>query len=134
MKVKYLVTILVLSALTALSGCRTNPIQNVNDQTIVMNKADATEADVKQAIINAGASLGWIMKANQPGHILGILRIRAHEAQVDIDYNTKNYSIKYKDSINLKYDASGEVPTIHSNYTSWVQNLDRAIQSQLTAI
>ena len=51
---------------------------------------------------------------------------------VDIKYDHKSYSIDYKDSTNLNHDAAkGQ---IHRNYNGWIQNLDKAIQAQLSAI
>jgi hypothetical protein len=50
---------------------------------------------------------------------------------VSIPYTAKNYSILYKDSTNLKYDASAQ--TIHENYASWIQRLDGAIRTRLAA-
>ena len=89
---------------------------------------------VTKAIIEAGATTRppWQMVVAQPGLIIGTLNIREHQVVVDIPYTSKMYSIKYKNSTNLKYDP--EKGTIHSNYTSWIQNLDNAIRSRLTMI
>ncbi len=87
--------------------------------------------DVQKAIITAGAGLGWQMAVVKPGEIVGTLNIRTHQAIVSIPFTTKSYSILYKDSTNLKYDA--EKQTIHENYSSWIQRLDGAIRSRLTA-
>lgn len=43
------------------------------------------------------------------------------------DLGGKSYGITYKDSTNLKYNGI----KIHSNYNSWVRNLDRAIQTEM---
>ena len=56
----------------------------------------------------------------------------SHTAIVEIPYTTKTYSIIYKDSTNLKYDA--EKQTIHENYRGWIQNLDNAIKSRLSGL
>lgn len=97
-----------------------------------MEKQNLSMDNVTKAIIRAGASLGWQMKKVKDGEIIGTLYLRDHMAQVKIPYNTKDYSILYQNSSNLKYDA--EANTIHSNYNGWVQNLDRAIQTQLGLI
>jgi hypothetical protein len=86
--------------------------------------------EVQKAIIGAGAALTWQMAIVQPGEIVGTLNVRSHQAVVSIPYSTKSYSILYKDSINLKYDAKKQ--TIHENYLSWIQRLDNAIRSRLT--
>jgi len=87
--------------------------------------------DVRKEIIQAGVALGWQMTVAKPGEIIGTLNIRSHQAVVTIPYTTKTYSILYKDSSNLKYDA--EKQTIHENYSGWIQRLDGAIRSRLTA-
>jgi hypothetical protein len=71
------------------------------------------------------------MAVAKPGEIIGTLNIRSHQAVVSIPFTTKTYSILYKDSSNLKYNA--EKQTIHENYTGWIQRLDGAIRSRLTA-
>ena len=132
MKSTPLIAIIFGTLLILLSGCRSNPVHNISDQSIMTNEAKYTEADVKKSIVRAGAALGWSMNAKQPGHIIATLNIRAHMAQVDIKYNTKTYSITYKDSSNLNYNS--ETTEIHSNYNGWIQNLDLGIKTQLDNI
>ena len=86
---------------------------------------------VTKAIVEAGTGLKWSMAVVKPGQIVGTLFIRSHTAVVDIPYNTKTYSIIYKDSTNLKYNADKQ--TIHENYRGWIQNLDNAIKGRLSA-
>lgn len=115
------------------AGCRGGgQIYNVKDAPVqtATGKAPSME-DVQKAIIQAGAGLGWTMAVVKPGELMGTLNIRSHQAVVTIPYTTKTYSILYKDSSNLKYNADKQ--TIHENYTSWIQRLDGAIRSRLTA-
>lgn len=112
------------------SGCRANPVYNVQDAAIVSGKTQASMGDISKAIVRAGSSLGWNMKEAGNGHIVGTLNVRKHMAVVDIKYNPKTYSILYKDSQNLAYDGT----TIHNNYNGWVQNLDRAIRTQINTL
>lgn len=126
--------VLVLIAVVGLlAGCRTAPIYNVTDATVASPEGKSlTSDDVKKAIMAAGAGLGWDMKPTEPGHIVGTLHIRSHAAVVDIPYSEKSYSILYKSSSNLKYDASDG--SIHSNYNGWIQNLDNAIKAKLATL
>jgi hypothetical protein len=119
----------IIAALAlSLAGCRTSPILNVKDAPInVPAGQTASVATVEQAIIRAGNGLGWVMKPEKPGLIVGTLNLRTHTAVVDIPYTTTSYSILYKSSVNLKQEGN----TIHSNYNGWVQNLDQAIKRQL---
>ena len=89
-----------------------------------------TLEQVTKAIVNAGVGLKWTMVVTKPGQIVATQNLRTHTAIVDIAYNTKTYSITYKDSVNLNYNA--EKQTIHKAYSGWVQNLDNAIK-RLTA-
>jgi hypothetical protein len=127
MKIKHIFVLFLGISLIVLAGCRTAPLVNVNDQSVVTNNKNYTQEDVKKAIVRAGAGLGWNMDADKPGHILATLHLRSHMAQVDINYNKEKYSITYKNSEDLQYDGE----SIHKNYNSWVQNLDRAIKVQL---
>ena len=111
----------------SLMGCRTSPVYNVESAPINVSPK-ATINDVKRAIVTAGASLGWQMQEESPGHLVATLILRKHMAKVDIQYTKTDYSITYKDSMELYYDGS----TIHTNYNGWVQNLDRAIKNRLS--
>lgn len=117
---------LIALLMTAIAGCRTSPIKEVTGSPI---PPGLTQEQVEKAIISAGAGLGWAMKIERPGLIMGSLSLRTHLAQVDIPYTTKTYSINYRSSSNLKYDATAR--TIHSNYNSWVDNLNQAILANL---
>jgi len=110
-------------------GCRTAPIFEVQNNPIVASRA-VSMSEVEQTIRQAGASLGWQMLPRGSGSIEGTLTLREHRAVVDIKYDTKSYSIKYKDSSNLNYDGS----TIHANYNGWVQRLDNTIRARLTGL
>ena len=127
-KTTLVIMTLVLSTLL-FSGCRTNPVRNVNDNpTNVSSKASL--AQVRDGIVRAGTALGWAMNADAPGHVLGTLNLRKHVAVVDINYDREKYSITYKNSTNLKYDGTN----IHSNYNGWIENLDNAIRTQLSTL
>lgn len=120
--------------LAVMAGCRGGgQIYQVKDAPVqpASGKEPSME-EVQAAIIAAGAGLGWQMAVAKPGEIIGTLNIRSHQAVVTIPYTSKNYSILYKDSSNLKYDAENQ--TIHQNYLSWIQRLDGAIRSRLTAV
>lgn len=114
-----------------IAGCaRMGPIYNVNDAPVASASGKAmTAAQVRSAILTAGAALGWQMADAGPGRIVGTLNLRTHQAVVEIPYSAKSYSIVYKSSQNLS-EANG---TIHTNYNGWVQNLDRGIRASLAA-
>jgi uncharacterized lipoprotein YajG len=122
---------LIAIAFALLGGCRTAPIHNVSDAPVVVAAGkQATTDDVKMAILRAGGNLGWQMTQTGAGLINARIALRGHTASVDVNYNTKTYTITYRDSTNL--DASGG--QIHKNYNGWIENLDRDIRAQLLLI
>ena len=130
-KNKPLLVVLIGILALALAACaRTAPIYSVSNAPVVVSSGNHNATDVKNAILRAGSSLGWQIREVEPGHIVGVLSIRTHTAEVDIYYNAQTYSISYRDSNNLNYDGTN----IHSNYNGWVQNLDNAIKNQLLSV
>jgi len=115
-----------------LLGCAGVPIHNVENAPVNASKANYDLSDVTKSIIRAGTTLGWQMKEQTPGHIIGTLHLRTHMAVVDITYTLDDYSINYKDSRDLKYDAANN--TIHKNYNGWIQNLSNAIDAQFVTL
>ena len=122
--------ILAVASLLFLAACATQPVLNVDQSPIVANKPNPSMDEIRQAIVRAGSGLGWQMVADRQGHVTGTLLLRTHTAVVDVDYTQKVYSIKYRESKNLDYDNGN----IHRNYNGWIQNLDKAIKSQLLTL
>jgi len=121
----------VLGVALLLAGCTTRPILNVTDQPVVTTAGKPVSPDqVRNAIVKAGNSLGWVMTPVSPGLVNGRLALRDHLAVVDIRYTATTYSITYKDSTNLNY-RDGQ---IHKNYNGWIENLDRDIRNELLRI
>jgi hypothetical protein len=102
MKRIQLVLLLICVASVAMTGCRGGgEIYNVKDAPVMTASGGSPSLEeVQKAIIAAGAGLNWSMAVAKPGHIVGTLNIRSHQAVVDILHNTKTYSIIYKDSTN----------------------------------
>lgn len=125
--------VMVCLVLAVVMGCRGGgAVYQVKDAPVqTATGREPSMEEVQKAIIVAGAGLGWQMATVQPGEIVGTLNVRSHQAVVTIPYTTTTYSILYKDSSNLKYDADKQ--TIHENYTGWIQRLDGAIRSRLSA-
>lgn len=133
MRTRHSIFFAALLALTLAGGCATpTPVLNLSDQQVSTDKKGTTAEDVRGAIRRAAAGLGWQTKDDGPGKLSSTLMLRQHVASVGIDYDATKYSIQYKDSSNLRYDAAKG--TIHRNYNTWVQNLNKAIQRELIAI
>ena len=120
----------VLAVVLAVAGCNAVPILNVKDAAVTSSSGKAmSHAEVRSAILRAGAALGWQMKDEGSNMLVGTFLLRDHSAVVEIPYSSTAYSIKYRSSTNLR--ESGE--TIHKNYNGWIQDLTRRINAQLTA-
>jgi hypothetical protein len=121
------ILMMIAAALLAAGCATTQPIWNVQDAPIVAPAGKSySMSEVQQAIMRAGATLGWQMNPEAPGRITGRIALRTHTAIVDIEHSTKTYSIKYRDSTNLEARDG----MIHRNYNGWIQNLDKAIRAQ----
>jgi hypothetical protein len=121
--------VLICLALTAMIGCRAGgQVYEVKDAPIEAAKP-LTLDQVQKAIIDAGIKQTWIMTPVKPGEMLGEYNVQSHQIHVLIPYTTKNYSILYKDSSNLRYDPVKR--TIHVNYQKWIERLDNEIKARL---
>ena len=124
----------VLALIVSMTGCGA-PILNVKDAPVkTLSGKELTSDQVTKAIVLAGMGLKWEMEIVAPGHIIGMLNLRSHQAIVDITYNTKIYSIAYKKSRGLmQVNEDGTPVGIHPNYNGWIENLDNAIRTQFIA-
>ena len=116
------------AATLAQAGClRCEPILNVADTLVAAPAGKSLSThQVRAAIIRAGATLGWQMKEEAPGKLVGALVLRSHTAVVEIPYAATSYSILYKSSIDLN-EGDGQ---IYKNYNSWIRNLTKGINAQ----
>lgn len=117
--------------LVAVMGCRAGgQVYEVKDAPIqTATGKELTLEQVQKAIIDAGIKQTWIMTPVKSGEMLGEYNVQSHQIHVLIPYTTKNYSILYKDSSNLRYDP--EKRTIHVNYQKWIERLDNEIKTRL---
>ncbi len=115
--------IVMLLAGVLMTGCRTfPPVQSIEHQTVPTQDIK----EVETAIVTGGMrSHHWQISKVSEGVMVGTFTIRTHKAVVDILYGPNEYSIVYKDSQNLKYNA--KKGTIHPRYNRVVANLSRAI-------
>jgi hypothetical protein len=120
--------ILLMGLSLFLMGCRTAPLVDVSGEPITSGTGKSVSlSQVTHDIIQAGVGLGWTMKKQKSGYIIGQLNLRKHMIKVNIHYSNKEYSITYNDSSEMSYDGT----QIHSNYNSWVQNLNKAIRTNV---
>jgi hypothetical protein len=116
--------VLACAAALCLFACRTAPLYQP-DHVAHGAPAGATLEQVAKSIREAGFSLGWAMREEGPGLIRGVLDRRRHRAEVEVSFDTQQFSIRHVASENLRYEAAEG--TIHKGYNQWVLNLERRI-------
>jgi hypothetical protein len=57
--------------------------------------------------------------------------VRNHTVIVDIVPGPDSYSVRYADSINMKYGVENGSPVIHPFYNKWVDELIDSIRVEL---
>ncbi|MEA3372790.1 MAG: hypothetical protein U9Q62_03760 [Campylobacterota bacterium] len=116
----------VLAFLFLFLGCSRTMMSFDNNQ--IVESIDLSE--ITYSIKKAAVDKGWRTKVVEPGHIMA--RIAKgndeHILEVDIHYTTTSYSIKYRDSKNMKHEGY----SIHRGYNTWVSNLKTHIDKQLS--
>jgi len=135
MQTSVIMSIMFLVSFVLLGCGPANSVYNVNKSPIeIYNTAEKkiSATTVEKAIVQASARLGWVVRKIKDGEIEASIRLRTHSAVVTVLYDTKEYSILYKNSDNLNYNPSNN--TIHKNYNGWIQNLDNGIRAELTGI
>ena len=108
-------------------AARTRPVLNIENAPV---PDGLTSKEVRNAIIQGAANRTWVAKRVEAGHIVATLHIRSHMAQVDIYYDENQYSIRYKNSDNLKYKNG----YIHRNYNGWIEFMNGDIQNELQKV
>lgn len=120
---------LILMAMVLAVGCkRTAPVHNIIDQPVPMSATAQSTSKVKRAIAVACAEQDWVIQSDNNNVIRAKLILRTHEAVVDIPYNAKQFSIVYVSSSGLAYQNGN----IHTRYNSWVKNLAKAIELEIS--
>jgi hypothetical protein len=97
---------------------------------------ELTNERVLQGITAGLIGRGWVLSSNDKnGNLVAQVIVRGkHTLVVDISYTTSAYDINYKSSDNLKYKLKNEVPYIHRNANSWMDNIQLDITAQLQAL
>lgn len=69
----------------------------------------------------------WDARKLAPGHIEATYMKSRHVVVVDVIFDTKSFSIRYKNSENMHYTGS----TIHGRYNEWTEKLARLISARV---
>jgi hypothetical protein len=90
---------------------------------------------VKRAIIDGGAAGArkWVFVPHGEA-LRGTYKVRSHTVVVDVLPARNSFSLKYADSINMKYGVESGTPVIHPFYNRWVDELLEAIRVEMTKL
>ncbi|MCG5537206.1 hypothetical protein [Halorhodospira sp. 9622] len=102
----------------------------LEEPTGVPIEGDWSLEEIADVIRDAGRERGWAIREEADGHMVGVLNVRDHRAEVDIHFDETSLDIEYRDSVNLRYDE--ERQTIHRNYNRWVDHLEQDLRVRLT--
>ena len=129
MRRNVLILLMLAVALCFISvGCRKGvPITEPSNPSISAY-GKFTKVQVRDAILRGGTNIGWQMREETPGTVLGTWSARTSSVTVQIPYNEKEYAIKYHSSENMLDGGDG---TIHPNYNRWVDRLNRNIAAEI---
>jgi hypothetical protein len=119
-------TVLVFAFASSGHAARSVPIQNYGNANL-STYGKFTAAQVGDAIVRAGVSIGWQMNNVSPELITATVMERRHSVTVEIQYSATAYTIKYRDSVNMRAEGS----MIHSSYNRWVERLQRNIDAEI---
>jgi hypothetical protein len=110
------------------------PLVDVLDAPVVTRSNAPVSADaVRNAIIDGGAAGArkWLSSEGPNGTLRLTYKVRSHTMSVTVTNTATSYSLRYTDSINMKYSVEDGVPVIHPFYNKWVQELKTAIEFEL---
>lgn len=129
---------LVLAVAAAPALAQRLPVPIVNHEQVAMHRLDgqpASAEEVRKAILAGAQSTGrkWAVTEIQPGEMRATYHVRTHTVSTDIRYGAGQMSVRYADSVNMKYAPGGATGTgvIHPFYNQWVQEFLQAVKVEL---
>jgi len=109
-----------------MSACVSKPIYNVENRAFATQEILPLET-IQRRIKLIGSARGWAFEDIKPGHMVGNVGTHKHNAKADIYFDQANFSIKYRESYNLR-EHDG---TIHHRYNRWIELLERDIVTKI---
>jgi hypothetical protein len=135
MKVKLLAILLLTLTVFIAPAIARQTVQIVDYDNVAITGTGGKvlqREQIKQAIQTAAGTKGWSIASQADGKMLATLTVRGkHTIAVEIEYAVDKYSLRYRDSTNMKYSEKDGHHTIHPNYNKWVQNLRDTIRLEL---
>jgi hypothetical protein len=112
------------------------PVVNFPDQVVgTASGAKPTAAQVRDAIVKAGASKDWALAMQSEDQFLATRVIKGkHTIVTTISFTAEKYSVTYYSSENMKFQMRDGVPYIHPKYNVWARELVEAIRLEISKL
>jgi hypothetical protein len=145
-RMNWVLVALALLASNAALARTPEPVRNFVDQPVATASGKAMSLEQVQAAIRTVAvQQQWIVGSNPNGSMVATKSWKAHTIVVEIAANPDRYSLKYANSINMKYSLSmcmqaascetrgipDGTPIIHPYYNRYVTALNNGIRVEL---
>lgn len=126
---------LALTASASLASPNPVPLKSYDLVTFATSSGAAVTLDqVRSAIVRGGAVRGWVMKEVSPTEFEATIVVRSHTVGVNLSFDTKSFTIKYRMSENMNYGLQGGGPVIHPKYNTWLDNLVGDLRKELSKV
>lgn len=97
-------------------------------QVLWTSSAELAQQQLRDRIVAAGQSLGWMAIKDEPGRLeLHYDKQGKHQVTIAVAYDVQGYKISYLSSVNLNFEDADGVRKIHPNYNRWIRNLIQRI-------
>ena len=108
------------SGLLCLTGCMTERLVNPGSVRISCKSEEQMRKGIKEGL----KKRAWALAKEEPGRIYATVFVRSTRADIAIDYDKAQFTIRYLDSENLDHHQSlfGK-EMIHENYNRWIRYL-----------
>jgi hypothetical protein len=123
----------VFFAIFFVAACATEAIHKVDKVNYgYYSKTPLTMEKVRNTIERTATRNGWQLSQQKDGFFVGKREWGGgkHNIVIDVIYDVRAFSIKYRDSYQMKYDGSW----IHNSYNRMVQKLEDDIVASVTAL
>lgn len=122
----------VTFASTAVAARSAGPLVEYEDIAATTGGGQPASSDqIRRAFMAGGARRNWTFTDDGAGKLVGRLSVRTHQISVDIPIADGKFSIRYKDSVNMKYGEEEGKKVIHPQYNNWVANLLGDMRAEL---
>lgn len=123
----------IASALLIVIAACSAPIHKVESKSYGWGpQKGVTMAQVQATVEKTALDWGWLLSNEKPGSFTATKTWGGgkHSAVVDVIYNLKDFTIRYKDSKQLGYNGS----TIHKTYNTMVTRLEENIKLNVSKL